>query len=115
MPIVTPAWPSAEAWPVRVSRVPHNGDTVGAGAAWALNESARARPARARAVATATKTLVIRRVRLRTQRARNACGVLLNFWLRIMTLSFLAFTSYSLRELITTLRVFRGGHQRRIP
>ena len=83
MPIVTPAWPSAAAWAGRVSRVPHSRE----GAALALNDSARARPPMARAVATAAMTAIRRRVGLPSVRVKNALTVLLNFRLRIMTLS----------------------------
>jgi hypothetical protein len=62
-----------------------------------------------------TMTLVRRRVRQCTPRARNPLAVLLKFRLEVMALSLIAFTSYSLREPITTLRVFPGAHQRRIP
>src|ERR1700678_1013981 len=114
MAILTPALFSAAASCGWLSSVPQIGPVVGVEAC-EVNESATARMARARAARRDTSTLLRRLVGPCSARTKDSLNIRGEFWLRVMAHFLLASTSYSFRELVTTLRVCRDAHQRRIP
>src|ERR1700677_1634878 len=113
MAILTPALFSAAASCGWLSSVPQIGPEGGVEAC-EVNESATARMARARAARRDTSTLLRRLVGPCSARTKDSLNIRGEFWLRVMAHFLLASTSYSFRELITTLRVCRDSHQRRI-
>src|SRR3984957_17253873 len=105
MAMLTPALFSTAASCGSLSSVPHIGPGVGV-AACEVNESASATMTRARAAMRDTSTLPRRLVGPCSARTRDSLDIRGKFWLRVMALFLLAPTSYSFRELATTLRVY---------